>query len=140
MKNITKPEKVTPNKDIKLLVDIGFEKVGYWNIVNKAIDYQLSKFASSKGILYAFVANNRVLYIGKTVRTLNQRMYGYKNPGPTQKTNIKNNQNIESDQCVCGFNCQSYWFCKVKICCGFWIFICWDVQAGDVNSIAPILS
>ncbi len=34
------------------------------------------------------------MYIGKTVRTLKERMIGYKSPDPTQKTNIKNNKNI----------------------------------------------
>jgi hypothetical protein len=40
-------------------------------------------------ILYAFVAEGKVLYIGKSARSLQQRLYGYQNPGPTQFTNIK---------------------------------------------------
>jgi hypothetical protein len=36
------------------------------------------------------------LYIGKTIRSLSQRLYGYVNPGPSQSTNIKNRQKIET--------------------------------------------
>ena len=34
------------------------------------------------------------MYIGKSVRTLSQRMYNYMNPGGTQLTNISNNARI----------------------------------------------
>lgn len=34
------------------------------------------------------------MYLGKTVRTLKERLYGYQNPGPTQSTNIKGNRLI----------------------------------------------
>jgi hypothetical protein len=34
------------------------------------------------------------MYIGKTVRTLASRMYGYQKPGPTQLTSPKNHDNI----------------------------------------------
>jgi hypothetical protein len=35
------------------------------------------------------------MYIGKSTRTLNERMNQYKNPGPTQTTNIRNKQKIK---------------------------------------------
>ena len=34
------------------------------------------------------------MYVGKTVQPLRIRMAGYKTPGPTQPTNIKNNGKI----------------------------------------------
>ena len=34
-------------------------------------------------------------YVGKTVQSLAKRLSGYKNPGPTQTTNIKNNAHIK---------------------------------------------
>ena len=34
------------------------------------------------------------MYVGKTVSALNQRMYGYQKPGPSQSTNIKGNRLI----------------------------------------------
>jgi hypothetical protein len=40
--------------------------------------------------------NGDLTYIGKTTRTLRARMSGYRNPGPTQSTNIRNNERIRS--------------------------------------------
>jgi hypothetical protein len=50
--------------------------------------------ADANNILYAFIAGDTILYIGKTVRSLKRRMYGCQHPGPTQTTNIKNNKRI----------------------------------------------
>lgn len=54
----------------------------------------LQNLATSINVLYAFVKGDDVLYIGKSVRSLRQRLYGYENPGPTQSTNIKANKLI----------------------------------------------
>ena len=35
------------------------------------------------------------MYVGKTIQTLKKRMYGYQNPGKSQFTNIRNNENIK---------------------------------------------
>ena len=47
-------------------------------------------------MLYAFISNDKILYIGKTTRSLAQRLYGYVNPGVSQSTNIKNNKKIKT--------------------------------------------
>ncbi len=39
-------------------------------------------------MLYAFLSDREVLYIGKTTQPLGRRMHGYQRPGPTQVTNI----------------------------------------------------
>ena len=44
--------------------------------------------------MYAFAAAGQVLYIGKSVRSLKNRLYGYERPGPTQRTNIRNRENV----------------------------------------------
>ena len=49
----------------------------------------LADDAKTKNVLYAFISEGEVLYIGKTVRSLKQRMYNYLNPGPTQSTSIR---------------------------------------------------
>ena len=38
-----------------------------------------------------------IKYIGQTSRSLKERMYGYKNPGPTQTTNIYVNKQIKNE-------------------------------------------
>ena len=53
-------------------------------------------FQPASTVLYAFIHHDHVLYVGKTTQTFTKRMMGYKNPGPTQYTNIKNNANIKA--------------------------------------------
>ncbi|MBU4273293.1 MAG: GIY-YIG nuclease family protein [Planctomycetes bacterium] len=79
---------------MKRLIDIGFRKVGEWNLTQSGIEYSLHDCADARNILYCFVCEQAVLYVGKTVQSLKKRMYGYQNPGPTQSTNIKGNKNI----------------------------------------------
>lgn len=79
---------------MKRLSDIGFEKVGYWQAVEDQIEPKLTRLENAERVLYAFVCDGNVKYIGKTARSLSQRLSGYKSPGPSQSTNIKNNANI----------------------------------------------
>ncbi|MFH6973458.1 GIY-YIG nuclease family protein [Neisseria sp. 23W00296] len=78
------------------LLEIGFEKAGYW-VLNEAneLSYELTKFSKYKNILYAFICGRDIKYIGKTVRTLDVRMYGYKSPKSTQTTNERNHELIK---------------------------------------------
>lgn len=76
------------------LIKIGFTKVGYWTIVDSKIRYRLSSHAKEKNVLYCYVSNDQVLYIGKTTRSLETRLKGYQKPGPTQRTNIRVNDKI----------------------------------------------
>ena len=83
-------------QQIQTLLDVGFESVGVWLFDGDAIELTLTKHGASKKVLYAFVSENTVLYIGKTIRTLRQRLSGYINPSKTQSTNIKNNNKIKN--------------------------------------------
>ncbi len=76
---------------MKSLVDIGFRKVGEWKMLSESISPNIFDLANATNILYAFIADGEVLYVGKTAQTLQKRLYGYQNPGPSQKTNIKVN-------------------------------------------------
>ena len=79
---------------LERLENMGFREVGEWSNELGKIKFAFIDAASAKNVLYAFVSQNTVMYIGKTVRTLKQRMGGYKNPAPTQSTNIKGNKFI----------------------------------------------
>jgi hypothetical protein len=61
---------------------------------NDVLKYRLDKYQQSTKILYAFVIGEKVFYIGKSIKTLHQRMYGYQNPGSSQRTNIANHQRL----------------------------------------------
>ena len=82
--------------DLQKLIDIGFIKVGKWIRTPSAIKLFLTDCADSPNVLYCFVSDGAVLYLGKTVSPLKQRLYGYQNPGPTQSTNINGNKNISN--------------------------------------------
>ena len=78
------------------LLEIGFEPAGHWLLKGGALDLCLSRHASQRNILYAFVSDGEVMYVGKTVKVRCERMGGYKNPGPSQVTNYRNNARIKS--------------------------------------------
>ncbi len=57
--------------------------------------HTLNSNHSIRNILYSFISNGGIKYIGKTVQPLKDRMYGYENPGKSQSTNIRVNELIK---------------------------------------------
>lgn len=82
------------NDGLARLIDISFRIAGTWNLDGEGISCDLNDLAAVRNVLYAFAVDGELMYVGKTVQTLRARMTGYRNPGPTQSTNIKNNSNI----------------------------------------------
>jgi hypothetical protein len=76
------------------LLEVGFELAGHWLLKNDKLTYELLRHAKQKNILYAFVCDGQVKYVGKSVRTLAVRMSGYRTPSKSQTTNINNHKNI----------------------------------------------
>lgn len=72
----------------------GFVRAGRWTLAADGIALELDDFATTRNVLYAFIADGELMYVGKTVQQLRARMAGYRTPGPTQSTNIKNHGNI----------------------------------------------
>ncbi|MFZ6722355.1 GIY-YIG nuclease family protein [Undibacterium sp. Ji49W] len=77
------------------LLEIGFQMSGHWELDGDKINCELLRHSRQKNILYAFVCDGLVKYVGKTVQPLFARMNGYKTPGKTQSTNIRNNRRIK---------------------------------------------
>lgn len=77
------------------LLNIGFEASGHWLMEGDRIEFELTRHSTQNNILYAFVCNGQVNYVGKTVRALQIRMSGYKNPSKNQITNINNHRRIK---------------------------------------------
>ncbi len=69
------------------LLRIGFRHIGNWELNAKGLKLALEDLQEASPALYAFVVDEEVKYVGKTKRTLGQRLYGYCKPGPTQRTN-----------------------------------------------------
>ena len=78
------------------LLEIGFEPAGHWRQSADGIDCELFRHASQRNILYAFVSDGQVKYVGKTVQPLRTRMAGYRKPALTQTTNVRNNAKIKA--------------------------------------------
>ncbi len=77
------------------ILNIGFINVGHWKLTNNILKYHLISHHTTKNVLYSFVSNGIIKYIGKTTMELSKRMYGYQNPGPSQSTNIRVNFKIK---------------------------------------------
>lgn len=77
------------------LLEVGFQLAGHWQLEGEALRLELLRFATRRNVLYAFVSDGQVMYIGKTTQSLSTRMRGYLNPSATQTTNINNNRRIK---------------------------------------------
>jgi len=77
------------------LLNMGFINVGHWTLTNDNLKYNLISNQTTKNILYSFVSNGEIKYVGKTTTELNRRMYGYQNPSPSQSTNLRVNERIK---------------------------------------------
>lgn len=77
------------------LLDIGFVPAGHWMLENELIKFRLTSHHTATNVLYSFISNGEIKYIGKTKMQLSQRMYGYQNPGPSQTTNTRVNALIK---------------------------------------------
>lgn len=76
------------------LLEIGFVPAGHWLVDGEKLKFELTRHSTQRNILYAFVCDGEVKYVGKTIQSLTQRMSGYRTPGPTQSTNIRNHRRI----------------------------------------------
>lgn len=77
------------------LLEIGFDRAGHWCLDQGKLKFELTRHATRKNILYAFVCDGEVKYVGKTVQALALRMSGYKTPGKSQITNSNNHRRIK---------------------------------------------
>ncbi|MEA3325808.1 MAG: GIY-YIG nuclease family protein [Chloroflexota bacterium] len=76
-------------ESLKKLISLGFEQAGRWLWDDDDLNFELTKYSKEKDILYAFIVDGEVKYIGKSIQTLHKRIYLYKNCGPSQRTNIR---------------------------------------------------
>lgn len=77
---------------MRRLLQIGFEQVGSWRLRGQELALELTRMNGQRNVLYAFVQDASVLYVGKTTGPLESRMGGYLRPHASQRTNVRNNQ------------------------------------------------
>lgn len=76
------------------LLEIGFQVAGEWLLEDNALRIEFRQYAEQRNILYAFVCDGEVKYVGVSTQSLRKRMAGYRSPGPKSTTNIRNNRQI----------------------------------------------
>lgn len=75
--------------DRQELESIGFEEVGSWHLHGNDPRFALNRLSDAAPVLYAFSIGANVMYVGKTVRTLGERLYGFQKGTGSQRTNIR---------------------------------------------------
>lgn len=78
------------------LLDIGFQFAGHWLLEGDRLRVAIRQHGEQRNVLYAFVCEGEVKYVGKSTQTLRKRMAGYISPGPTSWTNQRNHKSIRS--------------------------------------------
>lgn len=76
---------------MRRLLQIGFEQVGSWRMRDQQLVLELTRMNGQRNVLYAFVQDASVLYVGKTTGSLETRIGGYLRPHASQRTNVRNN-------------------------------------------------
>ena len=76
------------------LIALGFEKAGDWILNDGNLRLNINKHSEKNNILYSFVVDSDIKYIGTTVREFKKRMSEYHKPGAGQRTNIAKNDLI----------------------------------------------
>lgn len=80
---------MSPATSVRELWQLGFVEVGHWETDGLGIRGVLHQCSERSRILYAFVVDDRAMYIGKSRRSLKQRMDNYAVCGPSQRTNFR---------------------------------------------------
>ena len=81
------------------LTAIGFFRIGLWKLTDRGLNFEIDEqLASPRNVLYAFVVDGSLAYIGKTTIPLRDRLQRYKTPAKSAEkggsTNIKIKRNI----------------------------------------------
>jgi GIY-YIG catalytic domain. len=83
------------DEKLKRLLAIGFTIAGRWVLsADGRIDFDPQSLDSADDVLYAFVVDGELMYIGKTTKGLTSRMSNYKNAHSSQPTNTRNQKRI----------------------------------------------
>src|SRR5277367_3240671 len=80
------------------LKQIGLLLAGTWHldVYPRKLHLRITSNNEALNVLYALVVSDEVKYIGESTIGFRARMRGYRNPGLTQRTNMRNNRNIRA--------------------------------------------
>jgi|GEM_PF-1699275 len=83
------------SNELQKLISLGFEEVGRWFLSGGAATFKLNKYSRKKNLLYAFIVDGEVKYIGKTTQEFYRRLFQYKKCYMSQRTNLRIRNKIE---------------------------------------------
>lgn len=89
------------------LLEIGFQVAGHWSIEDGRLRISIRQHGTQRNVLYAFVCDGDVKYVGKSTKMLRERMNGYASGSPSARTNFRVRQLIH-DQVVAGSAVEVY--------------------------------
>ena len=82
-------------KPLEQICNLGFELCGSWTRGDDGtLKLALDNVPDGRNVLYAFVVDETVAYVGKTVQGVAKRMRGYRRPHASQTTNVRVNSLI----------------------------------------------
>ena len=76
------------------LLEIGFQPVGHWYLSNGEIAPDLKEMPKQRQVLYAFVYEGEIQYIGRATQPLSVTMLNYQRPASGQSAKLRNRSNI----------------------------------------------
>jgi hypothetical protein len=77
------------------LIDPGFKKVGAWKLKDDGeIKYTLISNAETCNVVYCFVSEGKIKYVGKTANPFSLRLESYYKPGANKSTDIHVHERI----------------------------------------------
>jgi len=83
-----------PKSPLTRLQEIGFELAGEWLLEDGEPRIEVRRYPAAANVLYAFVSDGELLYIGRSGRALGLRMQGYEQGGPARSVRARNRERI----------------------------------------------
>ncbi|QLG89578.1 GIY-YIG nuclease family protein [Chitinibacter bivalviorum] len=127
--------------ELNKLKAAGFVKAGEWvRDSHGKLKASFSMHGEHVRALYAFVIDEKVMYVGKTSRELNERMANYRNAegrlNSTQVTNVRNSARIADALAACK-RVEIYVFAAPDMSYGGFVL---DLAAGLEDNIVKTLN
>jgi hypothetical protein len=94
MEIISSMQAAPPKPALERLQEIGFELAGEWLLEEHGPCIEVRRYGAAANVLYAFVSDNELLYVGRSGRALSARMEGYELGGPARSVRARNRERI----------------------------------------------
>ena len=78
------------------LLRLDFAHAGWWEVSGQKPKCKLHRHAKEPSAIYAFIVDREVMYVGKTSRTVHDRMINYEQTNSTRSTTFRCNSHIAS--------------------------------------------